>query len=238
MSAPGKIEGMTSHTIGLIGGMSYHSTIDYYVGINDAVAKALGGHHSASLLLSSLNFADVHELQAADDWDGAGALLARHARLLQDAGADAIAICTNLMHKVAPAVEAEISVPLLHIVDAVTADAQARGLKSLGIMGAHWTMTEPFYADRLGIRAVRASDADVALTDGIIFAELTKGIVTEESRAALLGVVTRLAEAGADGVALACTELPLTLDESNCPIPLVNSTKAHVAACVRFLLAT
>ena len=232
-------EAMTLHPIGLLGGMSYHSTIDYYRGINDAVAEAKGGHTSAPLLLASLNFAEVHALQDAGDWAGAGRLLADHARRLQDAGAQAIAICTNLMHKVAPDVEAAIDVPLLHIVDAVAAAAQARGLASLGIMGARWTMTEPFYADRLaqcGVRPVRASDDDVTLTDRIVFDELTRGIVRDPSRAALLGVVSRLAAAGADGIALSCTELPLILHESNCPVPVVESTGAHVAACARFVL--
>ena len=227
------------HTIGLLGGMSYHSTVDYYMGINDAVARTLGGHHSAPILLDSLNFAEVHDYQAAGDWDGAGALLARHARALESAGAEAVAICTNLMHKVAPAVEAAITVPLLHIVDAVAADARGRGITRLGIMGARWTMTEPFYADRLaanGITAVRAGDADVDLTDRIVFDELTQGVITEESRAALLGVVARLAAAGAEGVALACTELPLILHDGDADVPLVNSTQAHLAACVRFVL--
>jgi len=230
---------MTLHTIGLIGGMSYHSTVDYYAGINDAVAEALGGHNSAPLLLDSLNFADIHALQDDGDWDGAGRLLARHARRLQDAGAEAIAICTNLMHKSAPAVAAAIDVPLLHIVDAVAADAKERGLTSLGIMGARWTMTESFYADHLaalGVTPVRAGEGDVALTDSIVFRELTQGLVTEQSRAALLAVVSRLSRAGADGVALACTELPLILDDTNCPVPLVNSTQAHVEACARFVL--
>ena len=230
---------MALHTLGLIGGISYHSTIDYYAGINDTVAATAGGDTSAPLLLDSLNFAEVHALQVAEDWAGAGRLLARHARLLQDAGAQAIAICANLMHKVAPAVEAVLRVPLIHIVDAVAADARARGLSTLGVMGTRWTMVEPFYADRLaqcGIEAVRADDADVTLTDRVIFSELTRGIVTDQSRDALLGVVSRLVAAGADAVALSCTELPLIIDQSQSPVPVVNSTHAHVAACANFVL--
>lgn len=230
---------MTLHTIGLLGGMSYHSTVDYYVGINDAVAASLGGHASAPILLDSLNFAEVHALQNANDWDGAGRLLATHARALQDAGAQAVAICTNLMHKVAPAVEAALDVPLLHITDAVAAVARERGIASVGIMGARWTMTEPFYAGRLeraGIGVVRASDADVAITDRIVFDELTQGIVSDRSRDELLGVVARLMEAGARGVTLSCTELPMILDEAVCGVPVINSTQAHVAACSRFVL--
>ena len=230
---------MTLHTIGLLGGMSYHSTVTYYLGINDAVASSCGGHTSAPILLDSLDFAPVHALQDANDWDGAGRLLANHARALQEAGAQAVAICTNLMHKVAPAVEAVLDVPLLHIVDAVADEAARRGLASVGVMGARWTMTEPFYAGRLeadGIKVVRASDEDVALTDKIVFDELTQGIVTDQSRVALLGVVSRLIGAGADAVALSCTELPLILNESVCGVPVVDSAQAHVAACARFVL--
>ncbi len=235
----GKLKPMALHTIGLLGGMSYHSTVDYYMGINNAVAQAQGGHNSAPLLLDSLNFAEIHKFQADGAWDAAGEFLAKHALALQNAGAEAVAICTNLMHKVAPAVEAALDIPLLHIVDAIAADAHARNLKALGIMGARWTMTEPFYADRLaaaGITPVRATDADVALTNQLIFDELTRGIVREESRTALLGVVSRLAEAGADSVLLGCTELPLILDENVCPIPVVDSTRAHIAACTKFVL--
>ena len=232
---------MTLRTLGLIGGMSYHSTTDYYTGINDAVAAAVGGHASAPLLLSSLNFQDVRDRQIAEDWDGAGDLLAHHARALQDAGAQAVMICTNLMHKVAPAVEAAIDVPLLHIGDAVAAVATERGLTSLGVMGAGRTMTDPFYAERLarhGIAAICPSPDDRALTDRIIFDELTQGVLSDASRALLLGVVSRLAHAGADGVALACTELPLLLAQDVTPVPLVDTAQAHIRAAVAFVLGT
>ena len=226
-------------TIGLLGGMSYHSTIDYYVGINRAVAAARGGHHSAPLLLSSVDFADLRGYQEAGDWTGAGDYLAHHAWALQSAGAQAVLICSNLMHKVAPQVEAAIDVPLLHIVDAVAARARREGLASLGIMGARWTMTEPFYADRLaaaGISPVRADDADVAATDGVIWGELTRGVVSERSRLRLQRVVSGLGEAGAEGVLLGCTELPLLLGADTSPLPVIDSTAAHVEAAAGFVL--
>ena len=196
--------------------------------------------------------------------DGAGALLASHARALEAAGAEAVMICANLMHKVAPAVEAAIDVPLIHIGDAVAAAAGKMG--QLGVMGARWTMQDPFYADRLalhGINVVPASQADVDLTDRLVFDELTLGIVRDESRTALLGVVDRLADAGAQGVVLACTELPLILSPGDATVPqrrlsadelarmpkprpglserservpLINSADAHIAAAVDFIL--
>jgi len=230
---------MTLRTIGLIGGTSYHSTVDYYIGINDAVAREAGDHTSAPLVLHSLNFQQVREMQMAEDWEGAGVLLASHARALEAAGAEAVMICANLMHISAPAVEAAIDVPLIHIGDAVAAAARDRGLATLGIMGASWTMQDPFYADRLalhGIDVVRASQADVDLTDRLVFDELTLGIIRDESRTKLLGVVDRLAEAGADGVVLACTELPLILSPGDTAVPLINSLEAHVAAAVGFIL--
>lgn len=143
------------------------------------------------------------------------------------------------MHKVAPAVEAAIEVPLLHIVDAIAAQARSRGLQALGIMGARWTMAEDFCAGRLaacGLTPVRAVDADVELTDRIVFDELTRGVVQNDSRAALVGVVRRLADAGADGVLLGCTELPLILRAADCPIPVVDSTQAHISSCVTHIV--
>jgi len=230
---------MTLRTIGLLGGMSYHSTVDYYMGINDAIASAMGGHTSAPLLVDSLNFQQVRDMQVAEDWEGAGRLLAHHARLLQGAGAEAVMICTNLMHKVAPMVEEAIDVPLLHIVDAVAEEAHRRGLSSLGIMGAGWTMRDPFYAGLLadkGIEPVIAMGEDIELTDAIVFEELTQGIILDYSRDRLLGVVDRLSQAGAEGIVLACTELPLILTQECTPIPLINSTHAHVRAAIRFVL--
>jgi aspartate racemase len=229
-------------TLGILGGMSWHSTAEYYRLLNAAVAQRLGGHHSARLVLASVDFDDVRRLQVDGDWDGAGALLAERAVGLERAGADAVLIATNLMHKVAPAVEDAIDVPLLHIADAVADDAGARGLTRLGVIGSGWVMTESFYADRLAARDVEVVrpasgwDDDAATVDRIVFDELTQGVVRDESRAELLGVVGRLADAGADAVVLGCTELDLILDEGVSPLPLVDSTAAHVDAAVRFLL--
>ncbi|MDR0782652.1 MAG: amino acid racemase [Propionibacteriaceae bacterium] len=230
---------MEMRTLGLIGGMSYHSTIDYYKGINDAVASRVGGHASAPLLLSSVDFRTIRARQVAEDWDGAGQVLAQHARTLQTAGAQALLICANLMHKVAPQVAQAVNIPLLHIADAVAQQARTLGQSCLGILGTKWTMLDRFYADRLlewGIGVVQASPDDAEVASRIVFEELTRGIVRDDSRRALLEVIDRLASQGAGAVVLACTELPLILRDDDADIPLINSTTVHIEAAVRFCL--
>lgn len=220
--------------------MSWHSTADYYRGINLAIAEALGGHHSARVLLSSLDFAEVRALQIAERWDDASALLGAEAARLETAGASAVAICTNLMHKVAPAVEARITVPLIHIGDAVAAHAAPLGAHRLGVLGTDWTMREPFYRDRLathGIGVIVPEAADRAVVDRIVWDELTHGIVRASSRRAYLEVVDRLAAQGADAVVLACTEIQLLLADGDARVPLIDSMAAHVDAIARAALA-
>ena len=226
-------------TIGIIGGMSYHSTAAYYLGINDRVAAALGGHASAQIIVDSVNFQQVRDLQVADAWDAAGRLLAGHGKRLAAAGADGVAIATNLMHKVAPAVAAAIDVPLIHIADAVAAQAIRAGITALGILGTGWVMREDFYVEKLalhGITGVKAPGEDADLVDGIIFGELTQGIVTDSSREALVGVIRRLQQAGAQGVLLGCTELDLIIGQEVSPLPVIDSTAAHVVALADFVL--
>ncbi|MDR1264055.1 MAG: amino acid racemase [Propionibacteriaceae bacterium] len=226
-------------TIGIIGGMSYHSTVEYYTGINNLVAEALGGHASAQIILDSINFQPIRDMQVAQAWDEAGRTLACHGQRLQAAGADAVAIGTNLMHKVAPAVEAAIDVPLLHIADAVAAQATKAGIKRLGVMGTGWVMRENFYTDRLarhGVVGLKASDQDADLVDGIIWGELTRGIVTAVAREQLVGVIQRLRLAGAEGVLLGCTELDLSIDQAVSPLPVIDSTAAHIARLADFVL--
>ncbi|MCL1898375.1 MAG: amino acid racemase [Micrococcales bacterium] len=230
---------MTLRTVGLLGGMTYHSTVDYYKDINDQVAAALGGLTSAPMVLDSINFAEYAAMQKANQWDQLGEMMAGRAQRLEAAGAQGIAICTNLMHKVAPAVQAAVTVPLLHIVEAVATQAKAKGIRRLGILGAPWTMTEDWYSDPLitaGLEVVRANDQDIETNRRVIFDELGQGIISDKSRDDLVKVIERLASAGADGVALSCTELPLILSDRTSPLPTVNSTVAHVQACTRFIL--
>jgi aspartate racemase len=231
---------MEMRTLGLIGGMSWHSTATYYRTINEAVAAERGGHASARITLQSLDFSEVRACQVAGDWDRAGRLLAEAARHCTESGADVVAICTNLMHKVAPAVEAAIDVPLLHIADAVAAEGERRGWTRLGILGTRWVMEEPFYADRLarhGTVAVTPGEADRELVDRVVFDELTRGRVLERSRAAYLDVVGRLADRGAEAVVLACTEIGLLIGPDDSPLPIIDSADVHARELARAALA-
>jgi aspartate racemase len=225
--------------LGLIGGMSWHSTTEYYRLVNEAVSSRLGGHHSARIVLESLDFDEVRALQVAEDWDAAGRLLAEAGRSLCAAGADTVLICTNLMHKVAPAVEATIDVPLLHIGDAVAGEALSQGIDVVGVLGTAWVMGEPFYADRLarhGIRTVVPEEPDRQLVDRVVFEELTQGVVRDESRAAYVKVIEDLAAAGAQAVVLACTEIGLLVGPEDSPIPVIDSAHAHARAAAAFAL--
>jgi len=227
------------HTIGLVGGMSWHSTASYYRVVNEVVAGRLGGHHSASIVLRSLDFAEVRRHQESGDWAGAGDLLIRAARECVAGGADVVAICTNLMHKVAPAVEAAVDVPLLHIGDAVARAAADHGWDRLGVLGTRWVMEEPFYAERLarhGITAITPGADDRALVDRVVFDELTQGVVRPESRAAYVAIVERLAEQGAEAVVLACTEIGLLVAAGDSPLPLIDSADVHARALAELSL--
>ena len=227
-------------TVGLIGGMSWYSTLEYYRVINTEVQRRRGGHASAQVALQSLDFAAVRRCQETEDWAAAGRLLGDAARRCEAGGADVVLICTNLMHKVADAVAASVSVPLLHIADAVAAQADRHGWTRLGLLGARWVMEETFYAERLaahGISVVVPDPAGRELVDRVIFAELTQGRIEPASRAAYADVVRDLAGRGAEAVVLACTEIGLLLTAADSPLPLIDSMQAHALAAVDFALA-
>ncbi|WP_336026687.1 aspartate/glutamate racemase family protein [Geodermatophilus sp. FMUSA9-8] len=224
-------------TIGLLGGMSWESTTLYYRVANELVRDRLGGLASASLLVRSLDFRAVRACQVEDRWDDAAALLAAEARALQDAGADLVLLCTNYMHKVAPAIEAALTVPFLHIADAV---ADAAPGPVVGLLGAAGTVREPFYRDRLaarGLTVLTPPDDDVERVDAAIFGELCRGVLSDGTRAELRAVVARLADRGAQAVALSCTELELLLGPDDSPVPLLPSARLHVTAAVDRALA-
>jgi aspartate racemase len=220
-------------TIGLVGGMSWHSTLEYYRIINQRVADRLGGHASAPIVVWSLDFAEVRDHQISGDWAAAAALLADAAERCQTGGADVVALCTNLMHRVAPEVQQRLDVPLLHIADAVAGDAVSRGWTRLGVLGARAVMEESFYADRLarhGLSTVAPAEHDRDLVDRVIFAELTQGRLDAGSRAAYVEVIGRLADQGAEAVVLACTEIGLLVGAKDSPLPMIDSASSHAGA--------
>jgi len=218
-------------TIGLLGGMSWESTILYYQLLNLGVRERLGGLHSARILMHSVDFARIESYQVAGQWEQAGRELADAALGLQQAGADMVLICTNLMHKVAPMIEAAIDVPLVHIADAAGQAIASQGLKRVGLLGARYTMEEDFYRQRLqerfGIEVVIPDAADRELVHRVIFEELCRGRFTSTAHEAYLGIIDKLQQAGAEGVVLGCTEIPLLVRQKDCALPLFNTTALH-----------
>ncbi len=218
-------------TIGLLGGMSWESTVLYYQCLNEGVRERLGGLHSAKILLHSVDFAQIEHYQVTGQWQKAGEQLAAAAVGLEQAGADMILICTNLMHKVAPVVEAQIEVPLLHIADAAGEAIRRQGLQKVGLLGAIYTMEEDFYRQRLqdkfGIEVIIPEWGERQLVHRVIFDELCVGRFTEESRNAYLTIIDKLRSEGAEGMILGCTEIPLLVTSEHTDLPLFNTAVLH-----------
>ncbi len=231
----------TSRVIGMLGGMSWESSAQYYRLSNELVRERLGGLHSARVVLASVDFADVEALQVAGQWDEAGRLLAEAARGLEAAGAELLLICTNTMHKVADQVQAAVGIPLLHIGDAAAAAVRRAGLETVGLLGTAFTMEQDFYRDRLtshGLRVLTPPAAERAEVHRIIYDELCLGVVREESRQVYRDVILRLVQAGAEGVVLGCTEIELLISDADSPVPVFPTTRLHVEAAVDASLTT
>jgi aspartate racemase len=228
-------------TIGLIGGMSWESTVPYYREVNELVRLRLGGLHSARVVLFSVDFHDVELLQRSGAWDEAGEALAKAARSVEAAGADFLVLCTNTMHKVAPAIEAAVSIPLLHIADATAEAVKSEGVRTVGLLGTRFTMEEEFYRGRLesrhGLEVLVPERDDRDLVHRVIYEELCLGVVSEESRAGYREVIRRLAARGAGGVVLGCTEIAMLVSQSDSPVPVFDTTRLHAAAAVDLALA-
>jgi aspartate racemase len=226
--------------IGLLGGMSWESSAEYYRLANELVRERVGGLASARLLLHSVDFAEVERLQAEDRWDEAGVLLAAAAAGLEAGGAELIVLCTNTMHKVAPAIEEAVSIPLLHIGDVTAQAVRAAGLGRVGLLATAYTMEQGFLRERLaghGLTVLVPDADDRALVHRVIYDELCLGVVTEESRQAYREVIARLVAAGAEGVVLGCTEIELLVDQSDSDVPVFPTTRLHVEAAVTAALA-
>ncbi|BFT31996.1 aspartate/glutamate racemase family protein [Alteromonas sp. D210916BOD_24] len=227
-------------TLGLIGGMSWESTVSYYQAINRGVNQRLGGLHSAKLLLSSVDFAQIEHLQHKGDWALLGRLLSHEALNLENAGADAILICTNTMHKVAEEVESALSIPLLHIADATGYQLQRHQITKVGLLGTQFTMEQNFYIGRLedkfGIDVIVPDPPQRSLIHNIIYEQLCKGVICTESRKAYIDIINSLAMQGAQWVILGCTEIALLVQQTHTSVRLFDTTTIHAEAAVHFAL--
>ncbi len=226
-------------TIGMIGGTSWESTQLYYQQLNERTAQALGGLHSARCILYSLEFGEVCAHMERGEWDAAGELTAQAAKALEDAGADFLILCANTSHKFCGAVERRVSIPILHIVDAVVEAIRARGMRTVGLLGTKYTMQEDFYLPRLeaaDIRVLLPEAAEMEEVNRIIYEELCVGTVKESSRDTLSALVEAMRRGGAEGVILGCTELGMILKDEDAAIPLLDTVKIHSEAAVRMAL--
>lgn len=227
-------------TIGLLGGMSWESSIEYERLINEGVRARLGGSHSADLIVRSYDFARIEALQEAGDWEAAGELLAGDARVLQDAGAELVVLCTNTMHLLADRIEAAITVPFLHLADATAAAVRAAGVTRVALLGTRYTMEHGFYADRLrrhGLEVLVPDEPDRTAVHDVIYGELVRGVVRDSSRSAYLQVIDRLVERGAEGVIAGCTEIELLVAAGDVSVPYFPTTRLHAEAAVVAALA-
>ena len=228
-------------TIGLIGGMSWESSIEYYRIINQTVRAKLGGVHSAKSVLVSVDFAEVEALQRAGQWEEATQLLILTAQQVERAGADFILICTNTMHKMADAVQSHLHVPLLHIADATAQQVRARGLKKIGLLGTKFTMEEDFYKDRLqarhGLEVLIPPPLERDLVHRVIYDELVRGQIEPASKMRYLEIIRNLVNNGAEGIILGCTEIGLLVQAADVAVPIFDTTHIHAVAAVEYALA-
>jgi aspartate racemase len=228
-------------TIGLIGGMSWESTVPYYRLINEAVKNRLGGLHSAKLILYSVDFHDIEKLQREGNWEDAGSILADAARALELAGAAFLVLCTNTMHKVAPIIEGAVAIPLLHIADPTAAEIKQAGYSVVGLLGTRFTMEQEFYRKRLrghhGLEVIVPDDPDREIVHQIIYEELCLGIVRPESRAEYQRIMQALVSQGAQAIILGCTEISLLVSQQHVQVPLFDTTAIHARAAAEAALA-
>ena len=227
-------------TVGLIGGMSWESTATYYRLINQGIRDRCGGLHSAKILLYSVDFAEIEELQASGRWQEAGQILAEVAVRLEKGGADLLMICTNTMHKVADQVVAAVALPLLHIAEATGVKIVQDGIEAVGLLGTRFTMEEKFYRsvleDRFGLQVVVPAAEDRRLVDRVIFGELCRGVISDESKQEYLRIVDTLADQGCGAIVLGCTEIALLIGPEDTDLTLYDTTEIHAQQAVAMML--
>jgi aspartate racemase len=227
-------------TIGIIGGMSWESSAEYYRIVNETVKARLGGYHSADSLMYSVDFHEIEQRQMAGEWDAMGAIMADAAARLERGGANVIVLATNTMHKLAPHIEAAVSIPFLHIADATAARIQGAGIARIGLLGTRFTMEDDFYAGRLrdkfGLDVIVPDAAGRTRVHDIIYDELVLGTIHESSRAEYVAIIEQMAAAGAEGVILGCTEIGLLIQQEHTALPVFDTTRIHAEAAVAFAL--
>ncbi|WP_084038924.1 aspartate/glutamate racemase family protein [Demequina sp. NBRC 110053] len=227
-------------TLGLLGGITWHSSLEFERLLNEGVNARLGGSSAADLLVRSYDFQQISDRQAAGDWDAMGALFAADARKLQDAGAEAIMICANTMHKVAPAVADAIDVPLIHMLDATAEAIRTAGVETVALLGTGYTMRDPFYRDHMAARGITTIVPEEPALDDVhdlIYGSLARGVVPEGAPAWIRGVYDELRDRGAQGVISGCTEIPMVMTATDVEQPYFDSLALHVDAALEFALA-
>ncbi len=214
----------------MIGGMSWESTVTYYQMINEFIKKELGGFHSAKIILYSVDFAEIEQCQADGDWDKSGEILAEAARSLEKAGASFIIICTNTMHKVAPQIQQQIQIPIIHIAEATASQLLRNNIQKVALLGTKYTMTQDFYKEKLtaaGIDVLIPDAQGIELVNDVIYNELCLGTVSDASKQKYLSIIAQLAADGAQGVILGCTEIGLLIRQEDTPLPVFDTTQIH-----------
>ncbi len=228
-------------TVGMIGGMSWESTVSYYKALNEGIKAELGGLHSAKICLYSVDFSEIEALQHQGKWDETAVILSKAAQSVEAGGADCLLICTNTMHKVAPQIEANITIPILHIADATAEQLLSDGVTKVGLLGTRFTMEQDFYkrrlVDKFGIEVLVPNEDDRDVIHSVIYEELCQGVVNAESRERYLDVVDRLASQGAQAVILGCTEIALLINQSHTNVPLYDTTKIHADYAVKWAIS-
>lgn len=227
-------------TIGLIGGMSWESSIEYYRIVNESVKKKLGGLHSAKCVMYSVDFAEIEILQHQGRWQEASQVLVAAAQCVERAGADFVLLCTNTMHKLAEDIQAKINIPFLHIADATAQAIRAAGIDQVGLLGTRFTMEEDFYKGRLhqqhGLTVLIPDDQEREIIDRVIYHELVLGVIRPESKAQYVQVIGRLVQSGAQGIILGCTEIGLLVHQKDSPVPVFDTARIHAEAAVEYAL--
>ena len=228
-------------TIGLIGGMSWESSIEYYRIINETVREKLGGLHSARNVMYSVDFADIETLQHQNRWEEATQLMIEAAQHVQNGGADFVLICTNTMHKMAEDVQKNLNIPLIHIADATAQAIKNKGLTRIGLLGTRFTMEEQFYRGRLeskyGLTVLLPAEDDREIIHRIIYDELCLGEVKPSSKEIYIAIINKLIQKGAQGIILGCTEISLLVGESDCSAPIFDTTLIHAVSAVEYALS-